>query len=91
MSAAALNVLTIAIDALVLPKVRLAKIDVERYERSVLCGMRDLLERDHPVLIVETGSPDTIEELGDLGSATRRLPGSSNVLCAPPGSTARSA
>lgn len=33
--------------------VRLAKLDVEGYERFVLEGMADILERDHPVIIAE--------------------------------------
>jgi hypothetical protein len=59
----------------------LAKIDVEGHELPVLRGMRALLERDHPVLIVETSSQETIELLHGLGYATERLPGSSNLLC----------
>lgn len=76
------SVLTLPIDALSLPvKVSLAKIDVEGHELPVLQGMRRLLERDHPVLIVETGAQDTIDLLHSLGYATERLPGSSNLLC----------
>jgi FkbM family methyltransferase len=77
-----LTVLTLPVDALALPgRVRLAKIDVEGHELPVLRGMRALLERDHPVLIVETSSQETIELLHGLGYATERLPGSSNLLC----------
>ena len=61
--------------------VRLAKIDVEGHELPVLQGMRNLLERDHPVLIVETGAQDTVDLLSSLGYSTERLPGSSNLLC----------
>ena len=78
-----LRVLTLPIDALTLPAVRLVKIDVEGHELAVLRGMRSLLERDHPALIVETGLQETLDVLGDLGYAVERLPGSSNVLCRP--------
>jgi len=43
--------------------------------------MRSLLERDHPVLIVETGSDETLELIKSIGYEVERLPGSSNVLC----------
>lgn len=76
-----LRVLTLPIDALMLPAVRLVKIDVEGHELAVLRGMRSLLERDHPALIVETGLQETLDVLGDLGYAVERFPGSSNVLC----------
>lgn len=76
------GVMTLPIDALDLPeKVRLAKIDVEGHELPVIQGMRRLIERDHPVLIVETGAQDTIDLLHSLGYASERLPGSSNLLC----------
>ena len=46
-------------------------------------GMRGLLKRDHPVLIVETGSQETVSLLGGLDYTVERLPGSSNLLCRP--------
>jgi FkbM family methyltransferase len=79
---AKLAVMTLPIDALVLPKkVSLVKIDVEGHEFPVLQGMRQLIERDHPVLIVETGAQETIDLLHSFGYVTERLPGSSNLLC----------
>jgi FkbM family methyltransferase len=79
---AALTILAIPIDALSLSAtVKLVKIDVEGHEVPVLRGMQRLLERDHPVLIVETGSEQAVELLGGLGYASERLPGSSNLLC----------
>ena len=77
-----LQVLAFPVDALALPvTVKLVKIDVEGHELPVLLGMRGLLERDHPVLIVETWAPDTVSLLKDLGYVTERLPESSNLLC----------
>ena len=66
-----LAVLTLPIDALSLPPVRLVK------------GMRGLLERDHPVLIVETSSQESTALLNSLDYAVEHLPGSSNLLCSP--------
>jgi FkbM family methyltransferase len=78
-----LAVLTLPIDALSLPPVRLVKMDVEGHELPALQGMRGLLARDHPVLIIETGSQETMTFLSELGYAYERLPGSSNLLCRP--------
>jgi hypothetical protein len=75
-------ILTLPIDALALPAiVKLVKIDVEEHELPVLRGMRRLLERDHPVLIVETGSQETVDLLHGMGYVSERLEGSSNLLC----------
>ena len=76
-------VLTLPIDELSLPTVRLVKIDVEGHELPALRGMRELIQRDHPVLIVETGSQETTNLLGSLDYKVERLPGSSNLLCRP--------
>ncbi|HET7200795.1 MAG TPA: FkbM family methyltransferase [Burkholderiales bacterium] len=78
-----LPVLTLPVDELSLPLVRLVKIDVEGHELPALRGMRRLLARDHPTLIVETGSQETMNLLGSLGYALERLAGSSNLLCRP--------
>jgi FkbM family methyltransferase len=83
---AALKILTLPVDALSLPAVKLAKIDVEGHELPALRGMRRLIERDHPVLIVETGSDETTDLIDSFGYAIERLPGSSNVLCVQTGS-----
>jgi FkbM family methyltransferase len=78
-----LAVLTLPIDELSLPPVRLVKIDVEGHELPALQGMRGLLARDHPVLIVETSSQESMTLLSSLDYAVERLPGSSNLLCRP--------
>jgi FkbM family methyltransferase len=78
-----LAVLTLSIDELSLPPVRLVKIDVEGHEMPALRGMRGLLTRDHPALIVESGSQETMTFLGSLDYTVERLPGSSNLLCRP--------
>ena len=53
---------TFRLDALVengkiLGKIRLAKIDVEGFELEVLCGMRRVLRKARPILIMEVNRP----------------------------------
>ncbi|MGE5522229.1 MAG: FkbM family methyltransferase [Rhodospirillaceae bacterium] len=80
--AAALATLTMPVDAFQLPhRVALAKIDVEGHESAVLRGMRGLIARDRPALILETSSRDVLHCLDDMGYSVQRLPGSSNVVC----------
>jgi FkbM family methyltransferase len=80
--ATGLEVMTVALDSLAIRhRVRLIKIDAEGHEPAVLRGLSKLLARDHPTLIVETGSPDTDKALGEMGYRTERLPGSPNLLC----------
>jgi len=76
-----LQVLCLTIDALDLPHaVRLVKIDAEGHELAVLKGMRGILRRDSPVLIVEDNSNDVPEFLKEFGYTAEKLPGSSNLL-----------
>ena len=78
-SPGAVPVLGIAIDSLAIPaSVKLVKIDVEGQELGALRGMRALLERDRPTLIVETFSAEVDAWLGALGYQGERLPGSPN-------------
>jgi FkbM family methyltransferase len=79
-----LSILALPVDALTLPApVRLAKIDVEGHELAVLHGMRNVIERDRPALIVETSAVATMDALRGWGYSTQRLSGSSNLLCTP--------
>jgi len=76
-----LQIMTAAIDTLQLPgKITLAKIDAEGHEISVLAGMRDLLGRDHPVLIVEDNSEELTDFLHDLGYRHQKIESSSNTI-----------
>lgn len=80
---ASLKVMTLRLDDLGLPKVSLVKLDVEGHEQEALNGMQGILERDRPVLIVETGSKEVVQDLKWLGYACERLEGSPNLLCKP--------
>ena len=65
----ALCCLTLTIDCLKLPnRISLVKIDAEGHELPALKGMRSLIIRDHPLLIVEDNSPELSEYLTELGS-----------------------
>lgn len=79
-----LQVLSLAVDSLKLPRpVSLAKIDVEGHEMAVLEGMKQLLDRDHPVLIVEDSSPAAVELLEGFGYSSEKFEGSSNRVFKP--------
>jgi FkbM family methyltransferase len=76
------TVLCCALDELPFPhRIALVKIDVEEHEVSVIRGMRGLIERDHPILIVEGHEGIYPEFLAGFGY--RMLPkstGSSNLV-----------
>lgn len=75
------RVLTLAVDSLALPaRVSLAKIDVEGHEFAVLKGMRKLLERDRPTLIVEGVSEEVLALLKPLGYRQSHREGSPNSV-----------
>ena len=78
-----LTILTLPVDALSLPAVKLVKMDVEGHELAALRGMRELLGRHHPTLIVETASQEPLDLVERLGYSIERLSGSSNVICRP--------
>jgi FkbM family methyltransferase len=74
------RIATLAVDGLGLPRVSLAKIDVEGHEGAVLRGMEALLRRDRPTLIVEGDAGESESLLEELGYAAERTPGSPNVV-----------
>lgn len=79
--ATGLEVMTCSIDSLHLPqRVRVIKIDAEGHDAVVLQGARTLLERDHPVVIIESVSSEVAALMASLGYMSQRLPGSSNVI-----------
>lgn len=74
-----IGVLGLALDSLALPRpIRLVKMDVEGHELPAVEGMRELLLRDRPVLIVEGRSAAVADTLAGLGYRASELPGSPN-------------
>lgn len=84
--------LAIRLDALELPgPVRLAKIDAEGYEARILDGMRGILERDRPIVLLEHNAEaeTLLESLGyAIGVSAVRSP---NVVAVFPRRSAVSA
>ncbi len=78
------RVLTMPIDAMPIEHpVSLVKIDAEGHEAFVIAGMRELIKRHKPCMIVETGSAELIAAIEALGFRVERSIGSSNVVCRP--------
>ncbi len=76
--------LTLAIDSLKLQhRVGFVKIDAEGHELPVLAGMRELLLRDKPVLVVELSNDKIQDYLEPIGYRTTVLPDSSNLIFTP--------
>ena len=76
-----LSVMSIALDSLrIKHPVSLVKIDAEGHDPIVLLGMSELLERDHPILIIETSSPEVFEKLLKMGYSSEKLKDSPNTL-----------
>jgi FkbM family methyltransferase len=76
---AEMSVLTMPLDSLDIPRqIRLIKIDVEGHELAAVHGMRRLLERDRPVLIIEGRSPEVAAVLAGLGYSFEQDAGSPN-------------
>lgn len=79
-----LTVLTLSLDSFdIHQSIALVKIDVEGHESFVLEGMKKLIEKHHPVLIVETDSKEIIARLTSMAYISEKLPGSPNVLFKP--------
>jgi len=75
------QVLCLPVDSLgLLHGISLVKIDAEGHELSVLHGMKMLLERDHPMLIVEGNNPKVVAVLEKHGYSSEKLQGSCNRL-----------
>ena len=61
-------------------KIRLAKIDVEEHDISVLKGKEDILRKDRPVLIIEEGSSKIEPYLEGFGYSSERIGTSHNKV-----------
>ncbi|MCU0705244.1 MAG: FkbM family methyltransferase [Fimbriiglobus sp.] len=72
---AGLKCLVLSVDSLDLPgPVRLVKVDAEGYEPKVLAGMRNVLMRDKPVVILERNA-EAEQMLAAMGYTLTRSPG----------------
>ena len=86
--AGATEVVGLPVDAVLPPgKVTFVKVDVEGHELACLHGCRRLLERDHPMLMVEGDEAAVRDFLAGFGYTGRRLDGSPNTLYAAAGAT----
>jgi FkbM family methyltransferase len=80
-SSDSIAVLCIPIDSLCIDqRISVIKIDAEGHDLSVLNGMKFLIQRDHPVMIVEDDSTAVLDFMKTLGYACRKLPGSHNCI-----------
>lgn len=78
----ALRILSFPLDDLKLPqRISFVKIDTEGHELRVLHGMKRLIERDHPVFLIEENQPEVIGFLGKYGYVAEKFEGSRNVIC----------
>jgi FkbM family methyltransferase len=76
---AEMSVLCLPVDSLAIQRpVRLIKIDVEGHELAALQGMKRLIERDRPVLIIEGRSPEVAAYLASFGYSFEQDKGSPN-------------
>ncbi len=79
-----ISVLTISVDSLRINQpIALVKIDTEGHEPFVLAGMQRLIEKHHPIIIVETSSEEAIGMLKSSGYVLEKLLNSPNLLCKP--------
>ncbi len=75
------SVLTLSIDELhISNKISLIKIDAEGHEPIVFRGMYNLIERDRPVLIVETVTDEIRDHLIQLGYSEDKYKNSPNIV-----------
>ena len=64
-------------------RIALIKVDVEGHERPAIDGMRGLISRDKPILIIETESSELETEINGMGYKSERMSGSPNILFQP--------
>jgi len=81
---AGISVLCVPVDSLgIAHTIRLIKIDVEGHELAAVRGMRELLQRDRPVLIIEGQSGEVAAFLSELGYSFAQDAGSPNRVFTP--------
>lgn len=79
------SILCLPVDSLNLPnRVSFVKIDVEGHELQVLEGMKRLIERDLPAILVEDNDDGPKDFLQDRGYTSYKLSSSRNRIFYPP-------
>jgi FkbM family methyltransferase len=81
-----IQVMGLSLDGLSLPQpVRLIKVDAEGHDLNVLRGAAQLIARDRPLIIIESGLPEVKQFLQAFGYEDSCLPNSPNRIyrCAP--------
>ena len=74
-------VLTISVDSLRLSNtIRFIKVDAEGHEPAVLRGLRNVINRDKPILVLETVTDEIRGDLIKVGYVESRLEGSPNTI-----------
>jgi len=77
----ALSVLTLSLDSFLMDRqISFIKIDAEGHELQVLHGMKGILEKHKPTLLVETKSDKVLKSLSDMGYSHERYIDSPNVI-----------
>ena len=75
------EVLCLPIDSFNLPlPISLVKIDAEGHDLNVLKGLKSILMKDHPVLIIEDGSSIIEAYLKEFGYTSERIDNSHNRI-----------
>ena len=74
------RVMTLSIDGLSLPRVKVLKIDAEGHDKEVLLGAMNLIARDFPVLLIESIPPDIERRLMHLNYRSVAYPNSPNKV-----------
>jgi len=83
------RVLCLNVDSLHLPgRIRLVKVDAEGFDAEVIHGMRELLAKSRPRIVVESRTPALETMLASLGYRLTVEPGSPNAVFEPAGSPA---
>ena len=80
------NILSLVPDVMRFPcPISFIKIDAEGHEAYVLAGLKQVIRRDLPIVIVETNSDDVIQTMEELGFVSTVLPASPNTIYVPRG------
>jgi FkbM family methyltransferase len=80
-SSEGLQVMTCSIDSLALPhRVALLKIDAEGHDDTVRSGAWSTLERDQPIILIESVSPEFGQRLRNLGYQSEHIGESPNMV-----------